>query len=326
MATRGWKDGLDIEAGFLQDLAGNESTASASDLTLDYSDIVAPQVLQVLMETPGNYQTGDEVVILVQASEVINISGVDLNDDATRPSLTLDNGATALYSGGAGTDTLRFTYTVGSDNSENTATLNYASTTALSVPNGVLIYDNADNSLITTLPETDSNDALAQTGTGIIDMNAPTITGVTSTTANGAYSTDQVIQIEVSMSEVVTVTGTPTLMTNSGRAATYVSGSGSDTLVFNYTVESGENVGSFDATSLSVNNASIRDAAGNDIATSSLPTGSNANSLQSQSNIELDTDPFSFSFDKVVLVNDYLQIEVSNNFPRKPRRPVGYHL
>ena len=42
------------------------------------------------------------------------------------------------------------------------------------------------------------------------------------------------------MSEPVTVTGTPTLTLNDGGTATYVSGSGSSTLTFSYTVASGQ--------------------------------------------------------------------------------------
>ena len=45
------------------------------------------------------------------------------------------------------------------------------------------------------------------------------------------------------MSEIVTVAGgKPTLMLNDGGTATYVSGSGTNALIFSYTVAAGQNI------------------------------------------------------------------------------------
>ncbi|MEK7103751.1 MAG: hypothetical protein AAB870_05370, partial [Patescibacteria group bacterium] len=71
----------------------------------------------------------------------------------------------------------------------------------------------------------------------------PTVTGVTSSLANGSYTVGQVIPIQVNFSEAVTVTGTPQLTLSTGSPATtavnYSSGSGTSTLTFNYTVAAG---------------------------------------------------------------------------------------
>ena len=84
-----------------------------------------------------------------------------------------------------------------------------------------------------------STDAAGNTGTTtrtfVYDTTAPTVTNVTSTKADGAYSSGTSIPVTVTFSENVTVTGSPTLALNSGGTATYSSGSGTSTLTFNYT-------------------------------------------------------------------------------------------
>ncbi|WP_236632958.1 LamG-like jellyroll fold domain-containing protein [Endozoicomonas elysicola] len=312
---KGAEDGIDIQAGFLRDLAGNENTVSTSDLTLDYSDIAAPTVLQVRLEESGNYKPGDEVAILVELSEVVNISGVNLADNQTRPSLALDNGATALYDSGAGSNTLKFIYTVGSGNSENSSNLNYSTISALSIPSGTMIFDAAGNSLVTTLPALNSNDALAQTSTGTIDVNAPDIQQIQSLTADGDYNAGKVIQIEVAISEAVNVTGSPALNLNTGGQATYASGSGSDKLVFNYTIPAGHNVSDLDVSSLSLTGATIRDLSGNDLNAASLPTGSNGDSLASQADITVDTSAPSFSITNFFFWAGYFEFDSNQTWP-----------
>src|SRR5581483_114715 len=75
-----------------------------------------------------------------------------------------------------------------------------------------------------------STDAAGNTGTAtrtfVYDTTAPTVSSVTSSTAN--------------------VTGTPTLALNSGGSASYSSGTGTSTLTFAYTVGAGENAADLD--------------------------------------------------------------------------------
>ncbi|WP_448216992.1 VCBS domain-containing protein [Endozoicomonas sp. 2B-B] len=286
---KGSEDGVDIQAGFLRDLAGNEGAAATSDLTLDYTDIAAPTVLQVRLEDPGQFITGEQVVILVQLSESVNISGIDASDASTYPTLNLNNGAVATYDSGAGSDILRFVYTVGAGNSENSQGLNYASDSALTIPAGVMVFDSAGNSMLATLPPVNSNDALAQTGSAIIDVNAPEITAVNSLTSDGPYNEGKVIQIEVSFTEAVDISGVPALNLDTGGQATYSSGAGTDKLVFNYTIGSGQDSSDLDVSSLDLSNGSITDLAGNSVDVSTLPTGAQANSLASNAALEVDT-------------------------------------
>ena len=72
--------------------------------------------------------------------------------------------------------------------------------------------------------------------------------------------------LTLDMSEAVTVNttgGTPTLTLNDGGTATYVSGSGTNALIFSYTVAAGQNTAALAATAVNLNGATIADGAGN---------------------------------------------------------------
>ena len=65
---------------------------------------------------------------------------------------------------------------------------------------------------------------------------------VSSTTADGTYGSGETVDITIKFSEPVTVTGIPQLAldTNPSRQANYSSGSGTDTLTFEYEVQTGD--------------------------------------------------------------------------------------
>ncbi len=129
----------------------------------------------------------------------------------------------------------------------------------------------------------------------IVDTTAPTVSNVTSSTANGSYNAGDVISIQVAFTEAVTVTGTPQLTLSTGSPSTtavnYATGSGTSTLTFNYTVSSGNTSSDLDyatATSLGLNSGTIADAAGNN-ATLTLAAPGAAGSLGANKNIVIDT-------------------------------------
>ncbi|SFW21889.1 autotransporter-associated beta strand repeat-containing protein [Pseudomonas sp. NFACC19-2] len=113
---------------------------------------------------------------------------------------------------------------------------------------------------------------------------APTITSVSSSTANGTYKIGDVIIVNVQFDSAVNVTGTPTLTLETGatdRVLDYVSGSGSNTLSFSYTVQAGDSSADLDYVStsaLSLNGGTIRDGA-NQSAILTLATPGAAGSL-----------------------------------------------
>lgn len=106
---------------------------------------------------------------------------------------------------------------------------------------------------------------------------AETVTNVTSPLADGSYSTGTSIDIQVTFSNIVNVTGSPriTLATGSppSKIANYVSGSGTNTLTFNFTTTAGMNTGDLeytDTAALTLNGGTIKNASGVD-ATLTLP-------------------------------------------------------
>ncbi|MCX5944141.1 MAG: FG-GAP-like repeat-containing protein [Cyanobacteria bacterium] len=117
--------------------------------------------------------------------------------------------------------------------------------------------------------------------------------GIRSTNDNGSYGIGSVIAIAVPFSEVVTVTGSPELVLETGstdRTAIYVSGSGTNTLVFSYTVQAGDRSSDLDLadrSALTITNGSIQDGAGND-ASLSLPAPGTSGSLGATSALVID--------------------------------------
>jgi hypothetical protein len=103
----------------------------------------------------------------------------------------------------------------------------------------------------------------------IRDATAPTVSNITSSTANGTIYLGSSVSIQITFSEAVTVTGTPQLTLETGatdRAVDYVSGSGTTSLTFTYTVQSTDTSGDLDYAStsaLALNSGTIVDAAGN---------------------------------------------------------------
>src|SRR5690606_21113471 len=120
----------------------------------------------------------------------------------------------------------------------------------------------------------------------------PEITNVDATSANGGYRLGDVITIAVTFDQIVTVDttgGIPSLLLETGAvdsSATYISGSGSDTLIFQYAVQEGDLAPDLDYHStgaLSLNGATI---IGNGLtADLTLPATGGANSIAGQANI-----------------------------------------
>ncbi len=142
---------------------------------------------------------------------------------------------------------------------------------------------------------------LAGTGTAdssnyAIDTQAPSVTSVTSSTANGTYKVGDVISVQVNFGENVTVAGTPQLTLETGstdRVVNYASGSGTNSLTFTYTVQAGDSAADLDyisSNALGLNGGTIRDAAGND-AILSLAAPGTAGSLGANKDIVINAAP-----------------------------------
>ncbi len=179
---------------------------------------------------------------------------------------TIDHQAT--YTSGSGTNTLTFAYTVQAG--DNSADLDYVSTSALSLNGGTIRNASANDAALTlTLPG--SAGSLGANKALVLDGIAPAVTSV-GVPANATYITGQDLDFTVQFGEAVVVTGTPkltvTLDTGGAVSANYVSGSGTNMLTFRYVVQNGnaDANGIVLGSSIAANGGTLRDAAGNDAA------------------------------------------------------------
>ena len=228
------------------DAAGNVQTAAAATTSF-VLDTTAP-TLSSVTETPsnGHLKVGKSVTVTLNLSEAVTVAG-------GTPTLALSSGGTATYTGGSGTNALTFSYTVAAG--QNTASLK---ATAISL-NGATITDSAGNaaSLFTL-------SGVAQAGAQI-DTTAPSVTQVIASPGSGIELPGNTVALTLNLTEAVTVTGTPTLTLNDGGTATYVSGTGTNALTFNYTVGATDSaVAALAITQVSLlAGATVMDAAGN---------------------------------------------------------------
>jgi large repetitive protein len=152
------------------------------------------------------------------------------------PQLRLNSGGVANYVSGSGTNVLTFSYTVGAG--DMAADLDSASTTALEL-NGGTITKPGGFAVARTLPFPGAPGSLSAASDIWVDTaDTASVVGVSSPAANGTYGVGAVIPITVSFDRAVNVTGLPLLQLNAhgSAVARYVSGSGTDTLTFEYTV------------------------------------------------------------------------------------------
>lgn len=271
--TRGAGGGIltsRLSAILLGAFLGSTIPAAASTTVTNVSSITAN----------GDYGVGAVISVTVTFSAAVNVTGT--------PVLALNSGGTATYASGSGTSTLTLTYTVGAG--QNSAHLDYTSTSALTL-NGGSIMDVGNSAAILTLPAPGAAGSLGANTNIVIDTVAPTVTNVTSTTANGTYGVGAVINVTVTFSTAVNVTGTPLLALNSGGSASYSSGNGTNTLSLTYTVAAGQNSSHLDYTStgaMTLNGGTIKDSANNS-ANLTLPAPGAAGSLGANTSIVITT-------------------------------------
>jgi hypothetical protein len=92
----------------------------------------------------------------------------------------------------------------------------------------------------------------------------------TASPSSGTRVIGDTVVLTLHMDEAWAVTGAPFLTTNAGGNATFTSGSGTNSLVFTYTVASGNSAANFAITGLTLNGGTIKDAVGNTANTSTV--------------------------------------------------------
>ena len=264
-------DGVSIAADVLaqasgstiRDTAGNNATLTHAVVDADSAnavDTTAPAVSTVEITSTGPYALNEVIEVTVTFTEAVTV-----DTTGGTPQITLTVGSTArstIAVTGTGTATLVFTYTVQVGDSDGDGVEIAADALA---PNGGTIQDAAGNNAVLTHGDVDvdSGDTVGTT--------SPAVSGV-EFSSTGPYGVGNDIDVTVTFSEVVTVTGIPVIALTLGTTphpTTAVDGSGSDTLVFTYTVVAGDSDDdgvSIAADALSLNSGAIRDAFGNDAA------------------------------------------------------------
>ncbi|MGI4950439.1 MAG: hypothetical protein ACRYGM_01410 [Janthinobacterium lividum] len=242
---------VNANGAIIADAAGNAASLAAAVTNpagVLVIDTLAPTVTGVVTN-PGSgvLGTGQVVTITVGTSEAVSVVG-------GTPTLSLNDGGTAIYDAAASTATgLVFTTTVAAG--QNSADLAITAFNA----NGAVVADAAGN--VASLAAAVTNPA----GTLVVDTVAPVVTGVATNPAAGTLGAGQVVAITVGTSEAVTVVGgTPTLTLSDGGTAVYdPTASTANSLVFTSTIAAGQNAADLAVTGINTNGAVIADAAGN---------------------------------------------------------------
>jgi hypothetical protein len=244
----------------IQDSAGNIGSAA---FTLQSTkniliDAIAPIVSGVLVPVTGIYQTGNSLDFTVIFSKKVFVLAGD-----RFPFLAISlakKTVNAIYLNGSGTNNLLFRYTIQSDDRDS---LGIRLATALTDFDS-LIRDTAGNKAITLLYNTGIT-------SGIV-INPPFIRINKVTTPLAAlYKTGDTLNYFIGYNQNVFVStkeGTPYLKINIGfflKQAVYISGSGSNILLFRYIIQAGDEDkdGIEIYPDLLLNNGTIKDADGN---------------------------------------------------------------
>ncbi|WP_198960843.1 Ig-like domain-containing protein [Bradyrhizobium sp. UFLA03-84] len=226
---------------------------------------------RLILSAHNTYSGGTVIIgsILELAANGAAGSGAIAFTDGSTEKLVLDAAAfsgtsfgTAI-TGFAGGDTIDF----GNIAYDATATLSYA--------NGVLLVKSSGGTTLASLTLSFGSGAslgslmLASDGSASPHLELRSQASIASVTADttGHLTTlnaGKVVTISVDFSNVVSVTGAPQLLLNDGKAAIYVSGSGSHTLVFSYTVQDGDSTSDLQVQSLALNGGTIKDPGGQD--------------------------------------------------------------
>ncbi|MCK5071818.1 MAG: hypothetical protein KAQ98_00215 [Bacteriovoracaceae bacterium] len=281
-------------SGDVTDLAGNRTVTSnvlpaigggnsLSDNNTIIVDTYVPYVSGVTTTaTPGETRAaGDEIYIKVALTEPVVVTATS----GSTPYINLNvlpTDRTASYDSVSSTATIMsFKYTVQAEDYTADRLL-YNNTTSLQL-NSAVVVDSAQNAFLKDLPDPGSSGLY--TSNVSVNAQTPQITSVTSNVADGTYKLgDPDIDIRLHFSKAVVVTGaTPYVelrvsdgVSDTGTAP-YVGGSGSNTLVFNYTIRNYDesygsslryienNLTTSKEGPLNWNGATIEDSTGNEI-------------------------------------------------------------
>jgi len=283
--------------------AGDIPSLANPPTALDLSATTPISFTGILADAAGNAITSP-LAFPTGASLATGTAAKTITVDTKEPNLTLTTTAVAPVTGPF-TVTALFDEPVGTTFVLADVTVNNgtASNFVASATPGLYTFDVtpiADAAVIIDVAANKATDAALNPNTPatlLINANVPPkVTSITSTLADGSYGTGTLIPITVTFSEPVVVSGLPTITLNSGGTATYRTtngGSGTPTLIFDYTVVAPQTSADLDYTGASIvvpAGASITDAV---VTTSAaiLTLPAPASSLGATKNLVIDTTP-----------------------------------
>ncbi|MGD0896970.1 MAG: peptidylprolyl isomerase, partial [Thermoguttaceae bacterium] len=258
---------LGLNGGSIQDSAGNPAVRTLPAIGTDdlaaqaiVVDGITPTVTAVTASAVPNsaFVAGDSIPISITFSEPVTLTGTGT------PQLTLNASSTAVadYTGGSGTDTLTFNYTVAPG--DNASPLNYFSTTALSL-NGDSLQNAVGNPATLTLPATGTDGLAAQKL--VVDTIPPTVTAVTTNlaTVSAANVGSDKFTVTVALSEPMQSSSVPTITFTPDLTGTLTldTGSWTDSTHSHYTADYNVANAGVSPESVGIGVTGAKDAAGN---------------------------------------------------------------
>lgn len=208
-------------------------------------DGIAPVVNTVTLPADNTYVIGDELLFVVNFSEPVTVTGttsylpIQIGSAAVNATFLSATGSTATY---------HYIIPAGQQDTDGIGVGQLQSAT---------IKDIAGNDAVLTFTP-------GSTAGILVDAVTPVVTNVAVTA--GYYNAGKNIDLTVTWPENVVVTGTPQISLLIGstiQPAKYISGSGSNTLVFRYTVQAGENDANGINIGSTIQSGTIKDLAGN---------------------------------------------------------------
>ena len=260
---------LSLNGALLTDAAGNTSTPTSAAVNSNSAymvDTLAPSVSVAF--NVASLKAGETATLTVTANDK---TGTSFSWNGTAGDLTVTGGTLGALS----------TFVLSGANYVSTAT--FTPTAGSTVPGVVSTASAVYTDLAGNPGQVGSSASVS------IDTSVPTLTSMNITGASGILSNTlnagDVVQITATFSEAVVVNtsgGTPKMVLNVGgvnNSASYVSGSGTTDLLFNYTILAGDtdtNGLSYAANALLLNGGTIKDSAGNSAVITSIARSDNA--------------------------------------------------
>jgi len=224
---------------------------------------VARVVRGYINEPDGTYILGQTINIFLETSRDIVVTGTPYLELQIIDGINLT--ARASYVGGSGTSVLQFRYTVEENDFSTGPSLAYIANDMFTPSNGPLkfnggsmITDNGE-SLSQLLPPPTSSTAIDFLRNVDIDGDRPhMIRAYTNTATSALVGIGDLVEFIVEFDQDVVVTGALAMFINvtPTRTATYVSGSGSNQIIFSYIANDGDIVTGPQAPYLDIDTAS----------------------------------------------------------------------